>query len=227
VSTGPSSLRIDLVSDVVCPWCYIGFRGLLGAAALRPDVPIDLTLRAYQLDPDVPPEGADRKRRLLERFGSDAGRLAAIGEAVTESGRGVGIEFRFDRITLTPNTLDCHRLLRWASGAGLVVEAAEALFRAYFTEGEDLTQADTLVAIARGVGMDGARGGHPRGAGCGPPHGHHRCALLPVCRAVCRDGGAGAGQAGAGHRYGLGSQRKLSTWHIAGCWQWRRGAVAA
>jgi predicted DsbA family dithiol-disulfide isomerase len=156
VSTGPSSLRIDLVSDVVCPWCYIGFRGLLGAAALRPDVPIDLTLRAYQLDPDVPPEGADRKRRLLERFGSDAGRLAAIGEAVTESGRGVGIEFRFDRITLTPNTLDCHRLLRWASGAGLVVEAAEALFRAYFTEGEDLTQADTLVAIARGVGMDGA-----------------------------------------------------------------------
>jgi predicted DsbA family dithiol-disulfide isomerase len=158
----PSVLRVDLVSDVVCPWCYVGLRGFLIAAAQRPHIPVALSFRPYQLDPDVPPEGADRQARLLAKFGGDAQRLKEITAAVVEAGEAVGIRFAFDRIARTPNTLDCHRLLRWAQGGGAGagpgagLAAAEALFQAYFLEGEDLTQRATLVAIARGLGLDGA-----------------------------------------------------------------------
>jgi predicted DsbA family dithiol-disulfide isomerase len=158
----PSVLRVDLVSDVVCPWCYVGLRGFLIAAAQRPQIPVALTFRPYQLDPEVPPEGADRHARLLAKFGGDAGRLKEITGAVVDAGEAVGIRFAFDLIVRTPNTLDCHRLLRWAQGGGAgagpgaALAAAEALFRAYFLEGEDLSQRATLVSIARGLGLDGA-----------------------------------------------------------------------
>lgn len=149
-------LRVDLVSDVVCPWCYIGWRAFQLAAAARPDIPVRVAFRPFQLDPDVPPEGVDRHARLLTKFGGDAQRLAASGAAVAEAGRDVGISFDFARIERMPNTLDAHRLLRWASGAGLGAAMAETLFRAYFCEGEDLTSRATLTGLARGIGMDGA-----------------------------------------------------------------------
>ena len=152
----PRVLRVDLVSDVVCPWCYIGWRAFQLAAASLPEIPVRVAFRPFQLDPEVPPEGVDRHARLLAKFGGDAQRLAASGAAVAEAGADVGIRFDFARIERMPNTLDAHRLLRWASGAGLGAPMAETLFRAYFCEGEDLTSRATLTGLARGIGMDGA-----------------------------------------------------------------------
>jgi predicted DsbA family dithiol-disulfide isomerase len=151
-----SIIAIDLVSDIICPWCYVGFRALLSACAQMPSLPTSIAMRAFELDPTTPKEGADHKARLLAKFGGDQARLNDIRAALVEAGRNVGIEFNLDAIKLTPNTRDCHRLLRWARTAGVELECAEALFRAYHVEGEDLTQASTLLAIARGLGMDGA-----------------------------------------------------------------------
>jgi predicted DsbA family dithiol-disulfide isomerase len=91
----------------------------------------------------------------LAKFGGDEARLKEISQALVDAGLRVGIEFNFDAIKTTPNTRDCHRLLRWARSAGVEVECAEALFQAYHVEGEDLSQSSTLVSIARGLGMDG------------------------------------------------------------------------
>jgi predicted DsbA family dithiol-disulfide isomerase len=112
-------------------------------------------MRPFELDPTTPKQGADRRARLLEKFGGDEEKLKAISQALVDAGRNVGIDFNFEAIKTTPNTRDCHRLLRWARSAGVEMECAEALFQAYHVEGEDLSQASTLIAIARGLGMDG------------------------------------------------------------------------
>lgn len=148
-------ITIDFISDVICPWCYVGFRSLVTACVTRGEIPTHLSMRPFELDPTTPKEGADRKARLLAKFGGDEIRLKEISQAVVDAGLRVGIEFNFDAIKTTPNTRDCHRLLRWARSAGVEVECAEALFQAYHVEGEDLSKAATLVSIARGLGMDG------------------------------------------------------------------------
>lgn len=148
-------ITIDFISDVICPWCYVGFRALVTACVTRGQIPTHLSMRPFELDPKTPKEGADRRARLLQKFGGDEARLKEVSQAVVDAGLRVGIEFNFDAIKTTPNTRDCHRLLRWARSAGVEVECAEALFQAYHVEGEDLSQASTLVAIARGLGMDG------------------------------------------------------------------------
>ncbi|OYU77057.1 MAG: disulfide bond formation protein DsbA [Alphaproteobacteria bacterium PA3] len=148
-------VTIDFISDVICPWCYVGFRALVTACVSRGEIPTHLSMRPFELDLTTPKEGADRRARLLAKFGGDEARLKEISQAVVDAGLGVGIAFNFDAIKTTPNTRDCHRLLRWARSAGVEVECAEALFQAYHVEGEDLSQATTLVAIARGLGMDG------------------------------------------------------------------------
>lgn len=154
----PKPVHVDLISDVICPWCYVGFRAFLGACSLRGDTPVALTMRPYQLDPTIPKEGMNRKQRLLQKFGGDEDRLKALSAPLIDAGLAVGIAFDFERAEITPNTLDCHRLLRWARGAHAEAEimCAEALFQACHVEGEDLTKAGTLVAIARGIGMDGS-----------------------------------------------------------------------
>jgi predicted DsbA family dithiol-disulfide isomerase len=156
-AAGPLPVRVDMISDVICPWCYVGFRAFLLACAQRPDVPVSLTMRAFALDPTIPKGGVDRKQRLLEKFGGDEARLKAMSAPLIEAGQAVGIDFAFDRIARTPNTLDCHRLMLWARSAHAEADlmCAEALFQAYHVEGEDLAQPGTLVAIARGIGMDG------------------------------------------------------------------------
>ncbi len=146
-------MQIDVVSDTVCPWCYIGKRRLEQALAMRPDVEFDVRWRPYQLDPAVPPEGYDRKAYLAAKFG-DAGRLSAMSQAIREHGAGVGLDFAFDRIARTPNTLDSHRLVRWAASVGVQDAVVEALFRAYFIEGRDVGDRPTLVEIAAACGMD-------------------------------------------------------------------------
>jgi predicted DsbA family dithiol-disulfide isomerase len=114
-----------------------------------------ITMRPFELDPTTPKGGVDHKARLLAKFGGDAARLGDIRKSLVDAGLAVGIEFNLDAIKVGPNTLDCHRLLRWARSVGCELECAEALFQAFHVEGEDLSQAGTLVAIARGLGMDG------------------------------------------------------------------------
>lgn len=146
---------VDLISDIICPWCYVGFRALIEACVRRPDITTMITMRPFELDQTTPKQGVDHKARLLAKFGGDTARLAEIRKSLYEAGLSVGIEFNLDAIRVSPNTRDCHRLLRWARTAGVELECAEALFLAYHVEGEDLSQSGTLIAIARGIGMDG------------------------------------------------------------------------
>jgi predicted DsbA family dithiol-disulfide isomerase len=148
-------IHIDFISDVICPWCYVGFRALIAACGQRGDLETMITVRPFQLDPTTPKGGADHKARMLAKFGGDTARLTDIRTALMEAGLKVGIEFDLDAIKVTPNTMDCHRLLRWARSVGAELACAEALFQAFHVEGEDLSQVGTLIGIARGLGMDG------------------------------------------------------------------------
>lgn len=150
-----SGLTIDFISDVICPWCYVGFRALLLACEERPQAEINIIMRPFELDPTTPKEGSDHKSRLLAKFGGDANRLATIRKSLVEAGLSVGIAFDLDAIKVTPNTRDCHRLMRWARPLGLELACAEALFQAFHVEGEDLSQSRTLITIAHRLGMDG------------------------------------------------------------------------
>ncbi len=148
-------MQIDIVSDTVCPWCFIGKRRLERALAMRPDVPYDIRWRAYRLDPTVPPGGVDRKQYMQAKFGNNPNRQA-MADALKAAGDGENIAFAFDRIARTPNTLNSHRLIRWAGSDGLQDQMVERLFEAYFEDGLDIGNSDVLVEIAAEVGMDSA-----------------------------------------------------------------------
>ena len=148
-------MQIDIVSDTVCPWCFIGKRRLERALALRPDMEFDIRWRAYRLDPTIPPEGVDRKQYMQAKFGNNPNRQA-MQDALNQAGDGEGIAFAFDKIARSPNTIDSHRLIRWAASAGVQNEVVERLFEAYFEEGRDIGNADVLVEIASDAGMDSA-----------------------------------------------------------------------
>src|SRR5689334_6521240 len=147
-------MQIDIVSDTVCPWCFIGKRRIERAMALRPDVSFEVFWRPYRLDPTIPREGVDRRAYLRAKFG-DSPRSSAMGDAIRSEGAGEGIEFAFDKIAKSPNTLDSHRLVRWSASAGVQDEVVERLFRAYFIEGKDIGDATVLAAVAADAGMDG------------------------------------------------------------------------
>ena len=146
-------MQIDIVSDTVCPWCFIGKRRIERAMALRPDVKFDVFWRPYRLDPNVPREGVDRRAYLKAKFG-DTPRSSAMGDAIRSEGASEGIQFAFDKIAKTPNTLDSHRLVRWAGGAGMQNEVVERLFKAYFVDGRDIGDVSVLSAVAEEAGMD-------------------------------------------------------------------------
>lgn len=148
-------MQIDVVSDTVCPWCFIGKRRLDRALAMRPEVNAQVFWRPYRLDPSIPREGVDRRAYLKAKFG-DSPRSSAMGDAIRSEGAGEGIEFAFDKIAKTPNTLDSHRLIRWAGGAGLQDAMVEGLFKAYFLDGRDIGDASVLTDIAGEAGMDAA-----------------------------------------------------------------------
>jgi len=148
-------MQIDVVSDTVCPWCFIGKRRLGRALAMRPDVPVEVFWRPYQLDPTIPREGVDRRAYLKAKFG-DSPRTTAMGDAIRTEGAGEGIDFAFDRIAKSPNTLDSHRLIRWAGSAGVQDAVVERLFKAYFVEGRDIGDAAVLTDVAGKAGMDTA-----------------------------------------------------------------------
>jgi predicted DsbA family dithiol-disulfide isomerase len=146
-------MQIDVVSDTVCPWCFIGKRRLERALLMRPDLDVDVRWRAYRLDPTVPTEGVDRKAYLRAKFG-DSPRTQAMGEAIRAAGAGENIAFAFEKIARTPNTLDSHRLIRWAGSTGQQDQVVELLFKAYFEDGKDLGDRDVLTSVAEAAGMD-------------------------------------------------------------------------
>jgi predicted DsbA family dithiol-disulfide isomerase len=148
-------MQIDVVSDTVCPWCFIGKRRLGRALAMRPDIPFEVFWRPYQLDPSIPDGGLDRRAYLAAKFG-DSPRVAAMGETIRAEGQGEGIEFAFDKILRSPNTLDSHRLIRWAGAVAKQDDIVERLFKAYFVEGRDIGDAAVLTKIASEAGMDAA-----------------------------------------------------------------------
>ncbi len=154
-STGLKPLAIDVVSDVVCPWCFVGKQRLEKAIAMS-DVPVAVRWHPFQLDPTIPPEGKSRRDYLEAKFGT-GGRIEEMHERLAELGRAEGIDFAFDKIKVSPNTLDAHRLIRWAAEDGRQEAVVDALFRAYFLEGRDIGDRAVLADIAEGAGMDRAR----------------------------------------------------------------------
>src|SRR3984957_14158567 len=149
-------MQIDFISDTVCPWCFIGKRRLAKAMALRPDITFDVRYRPYQLDPNIPPDGVDRAQYMAARFGADA-KLNEAYAAIAAEGVKEGIDFDWAAITKCPNTVNSHRLIRWAEAQGVQDEVVERLFVAYFENGEDIGDIRVLADIADLCGMDGAQ----------------------------------------------------------------------
>ncbi|UFZ04573.1 DsbA family oxidoreductase [Bradyrhizobium ontarionense] len=146
-------LIIDVVSDVVCPWCYIGKRRIEEALKLAPEVPVELNFRPFFLNPWVPREGISRDEYLTTKFGSveaykgTAGRVVAAAEQE-------GLSYRPDKVARQPNTTDCHRLIRWAGSIGKAPEMKQRLMELYFRDGGDLTDVEVLVQAAADCGLD-------------------------------------------------------------------------
>jgi predicted DsbA family dithiol-disulfide isomerase len=146
-------VRIDVVSDVVCPWCFIGKRRLEKALALKPDVPVEVHWHPYFLNDWIPREGISRADYLTTKFGSPE-RYAGIAQRVTAAAAAEGLDYAMDKISRQPNTLDAHRLIRWAGGIGKAAEMKQRLMELYFTEGADLSNRAVLVQAAADVGLD-------------------------------------------------------------------------
>ena len=137
-------MLIEVYSDIACPWCYIGERRLERALAARPEIQAECHWRPFQLQPDLPREGMPWRDLIDAKFGG-AARAEAIFARVAQAGAPDGIDFRFDRMTIAPNTRDAHRLIAYAAGQGREWPMALALFAAHFTEGRDVGDRDELV----------------------------------------------------------------------------------
>ena len=148
------SVHIDVVSDVVCPWCYIGKRRLEEAIALTPGVNVSISWRAYFLNPWIPREGIDRQTYLETKFGS-VERYAVIAERIASAAALEGLVYNPDKISRQPNTLDCHRLILWSRSATDPGQVKQRLMELYFAEGADLSDAKVLIQAAVDCGMDG------------------------------------------------------------------------
>ena len=130
-------MQIDVISDTVCPWCYIGKRRLERAMKLRPQIQFDVRWRPFQLDPATPAEGVERRAYIERKFGS-TDKIKPIHNALLEAGRVEGLDFAFEKIARTPNTINSHRLIRWSHSAGVQDAVVERLFHGYFMEGADI-----------------------------------------------------------------------------------------
>ena len=155
----PARVRIDVFSDTICPWCWIGKRRLERTLELRSDLDAEVVWHAFQLNPTMPAEGMDRRAYLQAKFGGADNARAVYGRVVAEGSR-ESLPFDFDAIPRTPNTLDSHRLVRWSASQPLgQTPMVEALFDAYFAKGRDIGDAEVLVrvAVAAGYEESGAR----------------------------------------------------------------------
>jgi predicted DsbA family dithiol-disulfide isomerase len=151
--TEQQPVRIDVVSDVVCPWCFIGKRRLEKALALKPEIPVEVHWHPYFLNDWIPREGIARSEYLTAKFGSPD-RYAGIAQRVSAAAAEEGLDYATDRISRQPNTIDAHRLIKWAEGIGKAAEMKQKLMDLYFTEGADLSNRAVLVQAASDVGLD-------------------------------------------------------------------------
>ncbi len=149
-------MDIEIIYDTVCPWCYIGKRRLDQALALRPNLNVTTHWRPFLLNPELPPDGVDRTAYLVKKFGSET-RVRRIYGAIGEAGQSVEIDFAFERIQKTPNSVDSHRLVKYAARHGAAADAVvEALFVAYFVHGLDIGEEQVLLDIGARHGLDEA-----------------------------------------------------------------------
>ncbi|MFH1516383.1 MAG: DsbA family oxidoreductase [Pseudomonadota bacterium] len=148
---------VEMVSDLVCPWCWLGLRRIEAARKLAPEVDVQLVFRPFELDPTIPAAGVDYKEYMKEKFGgSDESRERSgqMRQALIDYGAAEGIPYQFDRITRRPSSFDAHRVVRWAQGQDKGAAAKEALFKAFFEDGRDIGDHEVLVDIAREIGLD-------------------------------------------------------------------------
>jgi predicted DsbA family dithiol-disulfide isomerase len=147
-------ISIDVISDVICPWCFLGKRRLDKAIGLLDGITVEVNWRPFFLDPTIPAEGMSRRTYLENKFGAE--RLKTLHDPILAAAKADGVPYAFDRITRTPNTMDAHRIIRWSHDGDKQDNVAERLFLAYFNEGLDIGDRAVLVRIAGDAGMDGA-----------------------------------------------------------------------
>ena len=146
-------LTIEVVYDLVCPWCYLGTRRLLLTVRRRPDLIVDIVWRPFLLNPDMPRAGMARSDYVVRKFGGED-RARRLYASIAEVGQAEGLSFRFDRVRRTPSSIDAHRLARWAARFGRPDNVVEALFAAHFSDGRDLGDPSVLAAVALSCGLD-------------------------------------------------------------------------
>jgi predicted DsbA family dithiol-disulfide isomerase len=146
-------MKIDIIVDTVCPWCYVGKIRFEKALSIRPQKNLEVGWRAFQLNPQMPPEGMDRRQYVVEKFGG-LERATTIHGALIRAGAEEGIEFNFSKIDRTPNTINSHRLVRYAAEQGLQTPVISAIFDAYFLAGKDIGEAEILADIGEEAGLD-------------------------------------------------------------------------
>ena len=152
-----TTLKIDFVSDVSCPWCIIGLKALEQAAErLQGEVALDLHFQPFELNPQMGPEGQDIGEHLQEKYGATPEQSQKNREAIAARGAELGFTFSMDKRSRIHNTFDAHRLLHWAEEQGLQKALKHALFTAYFTDGQDPSNHEVLVRVASEVGLDAA-----------------------------------------------------------------------
>lgn len=148
-------IKLDILSDPICPWCYIGKANLDRVLASRPDHPFQIEWHPFQLNPEMPAEGMDRRDYLETKFGGKDGAVSVYSR-IADAAAAAGLKVDFEAIARTPNTVDAHRLIHWAGLEGRQTAAVSRLFKAYFEEGMDIGDRDVLLDIAEGIGMDRA-----------------------------------------------------------------------
>lgn len=149
------TVKVDFVSDVVCPWCALGSTALDQAIAnIANEVDVELTYKPFELNPDMPAEGEDAIKHMIRKYGRTPEQVAARNQMIIERGRDIGFEFDLEKRTRFFNTHDAHRLLFWAASEGLQAELQRALIEAYFVNGQDISSHETLRVLAKKVGLD-------------------------------------------------------------------------
>ncbi|MBT4741028.1 MAG: DsbA family oxidoreductase [Rhodospirillaceae bacterium] len=146
-------MKIEIVFDTVCPWCYVGKRRFDRALKDRPNLKPEIQYRSFLLNPDLPPGGVDRREFLERKFGSPQ-QYERVIEALVFTGKGEGIDFALDKIDRTPNSANSHRLVRLAQAIGAQGKAVDALFAAYFERGMDIGDPEILIRLAEEIGLD-------------------------------------------------------------------------
>lgn len=146
-------VKLDILSDPICPWCYIGKANLDAALIDFPDHPFTLEWHPFQLNPDMPPEGMDRRSYLEAKFGGKDGAVSAY-KPVVEKAQEAGLEINFEKIDRTPNTIDTHRMIHWAGIEKRQTFVVDLLFKAYFVDGRDISDHEVLADVADAAEMD-------------------------------------------------------------------------